>query len=167
MTLNQDLIKSMVYRVRMLDEEIDQLTDVGNLDFDYLKDYLISELKILYSNFLKFNRYNYKEIYRCFLRLAKVSSMKIGFDGLVYSKKQFNSKNSLRNSCWINVGVIGQITEIQAKIERIINGTHADVDYDSIHDAWCDLYNYCKFGIVCYEYGIIGSIYMDTTIVLK
>lgn len=121
-----------------------------NLFFDLM-------LRLLYKNYLIFDVKSYKIIHEVFLLLMFLSKNVIGSQGVNESRQQFLMKNHLRDACWINVGALGQITEIQAKIERIKNGSVDDKD--SIYDAWCDLYNYCKFGIACLDYGIVGSIY--------
>lgn len=125
----------------------------------------IETLETLYSNYLNFTKESYSRINDTIYDLAIYCIDNIGTGGLNEAAKQFSLKNPLRNACWINVGIIGQITEIQAKMERIMNGK--DNDKDTVYDAWTDLYNYCKFAIVCYRHNVIGSIYMKEEIILK
>jgi hypothetical protein len=83
------------------------------------------------------------------------------------AQKVYENKNDSRGSaCWIRSGVMGQVLEVQAKIERILSRRFVKaepfpdrMDEDTITDAWIDLLNYCRFGIVCCRYGRYTPIY--------
>lgn len=165
MIITDDLKAKMRAAVINLDNEL--MAETTLPVYQDLNAFFTDRLKVLYSNFLKFNSVSYSHIGSAIYEIALVALLKNSVSGIEQAAREFEHKDKLRNSCWINVGAMGQITEIQAKIERIMNTIEDTSGKDTITDAWMDLYNYCKFAIVCIRQGIIGSIYMQDKIQLK
>lgn len=142
---NEKIISKLNFHLKLLYKSLIKIISVTG-DFDNVnKD----------NTIVKSNLYIISESFTQLAIMCKRMDMAVE----ISARRIFENKNHLRNSCWIYSGVFGQITEVQAKAERIINSEPDDKD--TIEDAWIDLYNYCKFGIVLIDYNIIFPKYIN------
>ena len=152
------LITEMNHAVRMFDWN--RAVEPSGPELD-VKSNLVALLNELFRNWLDFSEAGQDRVRQVFLKFLGVAFHEHSNSSELVEEASeiFRKKNTSRGSaCWIKSGVLGQALEIQAKVERILNSS-VEEESDSVKDAWVDLVNYCRFGVVCCDFKRHAPVY--------